>query len=59
MPSGGVLPQVKSPHIALPGVPSAPRADVPVVPVVSGTAGSSPLSPAKQPRISVLGLPLR
>ncbi|MGW5739955.1 hypothetical protein [Amycolatopsis sp. NPDC003861] len=54
-----VLPQVKSPHVALPGVPSAPRADVPVVPVVSGAAGSGLLSPVKEPRISVLGLPLR
>ncbi len=62
---GGLLPQVKPHHVALPGVPSAPRADVPgvpvvpVVPVVSGAAGSSLLSPVKEPRISVLGLPLR
>ncbi|MGW3996387.1 hypothetical protein ACWEF6_23110 [Amycolatopsis sp. NPDC004772] len=40
-------------------MPSAPRADVPMVPVVSGAAGSGLLSPVKEPRISVLGLPLR
>jgi hypothetical protein len=56
---GGLLPQVKPPHVALPGVPSAPRADnpVPVVPVVSGLAGSSLLSPVKQPHVALPGVP--
>jgi len=57
--TGGLLPQIKTPHVALPGVPSAPRTDspVPVVPVVSGLAGSSLLSAVKQPQVALPGVP--
>lgn len=67
---GGLLPQVKPPHVALPGVPSATRADspvpgvpsvpaLPVVPLVTGLAGSSLLSPVKQPHVALPGVPTR
>jgi hypothetical protein len=64
---GGLLPQLKPPHVALPGVPSAPRAESPVpsvpsvpsVPVVSGLAGSSLLSAVKQPQVALPGVPTR